>query len=230
MGLDQLVLYRIQRHRVIGIAVIDIIVVIRHCHRAKGEPLLFFYRCIMHGEELLQQATKRPLIGERRLHGILQIRKARLTRPSVGVIKICTVIQRPPFKNGQIIFFADNRGGHRLNGRKIGMVKRSRKGQAVDILRILLHLRLRDGKLGQMGMVKQLPIHKHSKQTHRRPSRYRKVVVPSPVMLSEFCPSCSSSSGNVHVPALTDFLNTSSPILQLNAVSAVVMTIGTTGI
>ena len=230
MGLDQLVLYGVQRHGVIGIAVADIVVVIRNRHRAKGEPFLFFHGSVMHGEELLQKAPERPLIGKRRLHGILQIRKTGLARPCVSVIKIRAVIQSPPFKNGQVIFLADNGGSHRPDLRKIGMVERGREGQAVDILRILLHLRLRDGKLGQMGMVKQLPIHKHSKQTHRRPSRYRKVVVPSPVMLSEFCPSCSSSSGNVHVPTLTDFLNTSSPILQLNAVSAVVMTVGTTGI
>ena len=183
----------------------------------------------MHREELLQQPTERPLIGKWRLHGVLQIRKAGLARPCVGVIKIRPVIQGPPLKDGQVIFLADNGRSHRLNGRKIGMAERGREGQAVDILRILLHLRLRDGKLGQTGMVKQLPIHKHSKQTHRRPSRYRKVTVPSPVMLSEFCPSCSSSSGNVHVPALTDLRKVSEPMLQLSAVSAVVTTVGTTG-
>ena len=54
VGLDQLILYRIQRHGIIGIAVTDVIVIIGNRHRAKGEPLLFFHGSVMHGKELLQ--------------------------------------------------------------------------------------------------------------------------------------------------------------------------------
>ena len=205
-------------------AILIVVICNRHC--TESELLLFFHRSVMHGKELLQQPTERPLIRKGRLHGVLQVRNAGLACPCVGVIKICPIIQGSPLKYRKSILLADNGRRHRLDRREIGMVERGREGQAVNILRILLHFCLRDGKLGQMGMVKQLPIHKHSKQTHRRPSRYRKVVVPSPVMLTEFCPSCSSSSGNVHVPALTDLRNTSSPILQLSAVSAVVTTVG----
>ena len=107
----------------------------------------------MHGEELLQQSTEWPLIGKWRLHGVLQIRKAGLARPCVGVIKIRAVIQSPPLKDREIILLTDNGRSHRLNGRKIGMVKWGRKGQAVNILRILLHLRLRNGKLRQVRMI-----------------------------------------------------------------------------
>ena len=153
MCLDQLVLYSIQRHRIIGIAVADVVVVICNRHRAKGKPLLFLHGSVMHREELLQQSPERPLIGKRRLHSVLQIRKAGLACPCVGVIKIRAIIQSPPFKYGQIILFTDNRGSHWPNGRKIGMVKWGRKGQAVDILRILLHLRLRNGKLRQVRMI-----------------------------------------------------------------------------
>ncbi|MFR7987730.1 MAG: hypothetical protein ACLU41_05520 [Anaerotignum lactatifermentans] len=70
------------------------------------------------------------------------------------IIKIRPIIQGPPLKYRKSILFADNGRSHRLNRRKIGMVERSREGQAVDILCILLHLRLRNGKLGQVGMVK----------------------------------------------------------------------------
>ena len=68
------------------------------------------------------------------------------------------------------------------------------------------------------------------KDTHRRPSLKRKVVVPVPLMVTVFLPACNSNSGSVQVPALRDFLKVSPLMLQLRAVSAVVVIIGTTGI
>ena len=66
----------------------------------------------------------------------------------MGIVKICAIIQSTPLEHGEIVFLTDNRGRHRLNGGKVGMIERGREGKAVNVLCVLQQLRLCDGKLG----------------------------------------------------------------------------------
>ena len=92
MRIDELTFDGIQCAGILGIAVADIVVVIRDGDITKFETLLFFNGLIVHGQEILQQAFEGPLIGEGRLLTILEIGKSRLTGPSMRIVKIAAVI------------------------------------------------------------------------------------------------------------------------------------------
>ena len=108
VGLDELVPDGIQSDSEAGTAVGDIVVAICHRHIADRELLFIFHSLIVDRNKKLQQSTQRPLIGIRRLHGVLQIGKAGLACPGMGVVKIRAVIQRAALEDRLIIFLADN--------------------------------------------------------------------------------------------------------------------------
>ena len=205
MGVYELFPDRVHGNGEIRAAIRDIIIFIRHRYHTNGKLLLFLHRLVMLRHKVFQQAPQAPLVVIGRLNGILQIRQRRFARPSMGVIEIAAIIQGPALEYRLIAFLADNDRGHGPDRIEIRVVVWRGKRQAVDVLRILLDLCFRHRQLGQVGMVKQCAVHIDTEQSHRRPSRYRKVTVPVPATDRVFLPACNSSSGNSHVPALTDF-------------------------
>ena len=88
----------------------------------------------------------------------------------MSIVKIRTVIQRPPLKHDGITLFADDGGSQRPDGRQIRMVERCGKRHAVDVLRIFFDSGVRDRQLRHLRMIEQSAIHVYAKKAHGQPS------------------------------------------------------------
>ena len=99
-----------------------LVVVVGHRHIADRELLLILYNLIVDRNKILQQSTQRPLVGIRRLHAVLQIGKAGLACPGMGVVKIRAVIQSAALEDRLIIFLADDDRLHRHDTGKVRMI------------------------------------------------------------------------------------------------------------
>ena len=108
MGLDQFIPDGVQRDSEICAAVRDIVIVVRHGHITHNEPLFLFDRIVVDGDEQFKQAAQGAFVVIGRLNTVLQIGKAGLACPCMGVVKIRTVIQRPALKHNGVALFADD--------------------------------------------------------------------------------------------------------------------------
>ena len=88
----------------------------------------------------------------------------------MGVIEICTVIQRAALKNDRTAFLADDGRGKWPNGRQIRMVMGSGKRHAVDVLRVLLDLSHRNRQFRHLRMIEQSAVHVYAKMVRGQPS------------------------------------------------------------
>ena len=139
VGLDQFVPDGVQRDGEVYAAVRNIVVVIRHGHVADYKPLFLLDRVVMDGDEQFEQSAQGAFVIIGRLDAVLQIGKAGLACPGMGVVKIRTVIQRPPLEYHGIALFTDNGGCQRTDSGQVRMVERRGKRHAVDVLRVLLN-------------------------------------------------------------------------------------------
>ena len=108
MGPDQLVPDSVQCDHEIYAAVGNIVVVIRHGHVADYKPFFLLDRVVMDGDEQFEQAAQGAFVIIGQLNTVLQICKAGLACPGMGIVKIRTVVQRPAFKHNGIALFADD--------------------------------------------------------------------------------------------------------------------------
>ena len=101
----------------------------------------------MHRYEVFHESAQSATVLKRRLDRVLEICHARLARPCVGVVEIAAVINGAAFKDNVIVLFADDGRYQRHNVIQIRMIMRSGESQTVNVLRILMYFRLRDGAL-----------------------------------------------------------------------------------
>ena len=88
----------------------------------------------------------------------------------MSIVKIRTVIQRPPLEYHGIALFTDNGGCQRTDSGQVRMVERRGKRHAVDVLRVLLNPGGRDRQLRHLRMIEQSAIHVYAKKAHGQPS------------------------------------------------------------
>ena len=108
VGSDQLVPDGVEGNGKLGVAVGDIIIAVRHGHVADYKPLFLLDRVVMDGDEQFEQAAQGAFVIIGQLNTVLQICKAGLACPGMGIVKIRTVVQRPAFKHNGIALFADD--------------------------------------------------------------------------------------------------------------------------
>ena len=125
---------------------------------------------IVFTDEQFQQSTQSTSIVIWRLHAVLQIGKAGLAGPGMGIIKIRTVVQCTALEHHGIALFADDGGCQRPDDGQVRMIERCGKRHAVDVLRILLNAGSRDRQLRHLRMIEQNAIHVYTKKAHGQPS------------------------------------------------------------